>query len=93
MTPFDSMTPTETAIDSSPSALSTPNRDEIEGVNTLLLRTDSTPTKPETALRDSAERHDGEMRPPATMLDAQFKHSTGPSSNERVRSGTGRSSR
>jgi len=88
--------PTKARIDAlgpSPLPLQAPNRYEIDVANTPLRHCMSGFVKSVGALRDASQRHDGKMTPPAAMLDTQFDHRAETSSNERMRRGTGRSTR
>ena len=80
--------PTKARIDAlGPSPLHLPplNRYETDVANTPLPRCVSGFANSVGPLRDASQRHNGQMTPPAVMLDDQFDHRPGSSSRNRVR--------
>lgn len=93
MTWFDA---TRVAIDVSDAETNAPPRLEGARISTggIRLRIDVSRTaRNGRALRDAAERHDGQIRPAAEALHLEFEHSTRLPTDERVWRSAGRSSR
>ena len=85
MNAFDATKPTVDAFQSSLFTSSLPDHDEHDVMSRRLPHFMSCHAKAEGTLRDALERNDGKLLTTAVVLDAQLDHSSGSSSNERVR--------
>ena len=93
MNAFDATKATIDVSNSWPFASSMRMCDTNDALNTLPRWFGSNVWKTEGAFRDASKRHDGEMLPPAAILDVQLDSDSWSSSHERMRRSARRASR